>query len=333
MKDVTVQWLYCSWWWVAVLLGCSMIGCILLQWFYKRKIVDTLTSPSRRFLLHRYSSSKMMLKELLLIASVILLLAAALRPQRLGEALSVEQRGRDIIIALDISRSMLAADLEPSRLEWAKHKIKKLLTLLGADRVSLLLFAGSCYVQCPLTTDFDTFTLFLEGVDQTAIGSGSTSIALALQKALQIVEQKKERTNTVLLLVTDGEDYSSDLESYKTRAAANALHIVTLGIGSTYGAPIPIIDAKGAIVGYEKDENNTVVISTLHEPTLQALAQQTGGLYVKSTASDDDLLNIQEYINGCEKDVTGPESLVQWQEWYHPLVIIALLLLLMEWLL
>lgn len=290
------------------------------------------TGKARMFLRH-CSLGKISIKTILLTIGLISLFMAFLRPMWNKKEQVVEQTGRDLFIALDISRSMLAADVSPNRLTVAKEKIKKLLPLLSCERVGLILFSGSSIMQCPLTTDYDAFLMFLDQIDAETVSSGTTALDQAILKAMESFGAMPDKKNKLLVIFTDGEDFSSNLSDIKKKAAAAGLHIFTLGVGTPEGAPIPLYDPYGKQIGHQKDSKGNVVISRLNEGILKSVAQDSGSIYLHMTADDSDLQSLVRALTAFEKEKLEDKKLTLLEDQYHYFLIISFGCLLLEWIL
>ena len=313
------------------------VALFLLVWYYrkKQKIAELLAAPQwRSTLVLHFSSKKNSCKACCYAVGFIFLFLALLQPQWDTKEEQVQQQGRDLVLALDISRSMLAQDIKPNRLAFAKEKIKKLLPLLASERISLLLFSGESVMQCPLTTDYDAFLLFLEQIDVETISSGTTALDKALQKVILMFKEQPLKKNKLLVIFTDGEDFSSNLSQIKQEARAINLPIVTVGIGTSEGAPIPVIDDYGTIVDHQRDETGGIVISRLNEGILSSLAQSLDGLYVLASTHDDtDLKKITNYIERIEKEAFDDKKVSSLENQYFYFAAISFLGFVVGWLL
>lgn len=311
------------------------VACLLIYRFIKnRRQVQLLVADCYvNFMIRNYSFAKKIMKSLLIFIGTFFLLCAFLRPQWDKQEQSVMQEGRDLMIAIDISRSMLAQDVKPNRLYFAKEKIKKLLYNLSCERVGLIVFSGSTIVQCPLTTDYAAFFLFLEQLDIDTISQGSTALDQAIKAALDVFEAIPSRKTKLLVAFTDGEDFSKNLEGIKDRVLRDGLSIFTVGVGSAHGAPIPVLNDKNQHIGWEKDDRGHVIMSRLHENLLADIAMQTGGKYVRALESDDDIALLINSINKFEKDKLEDKTVEAFQEQYPYCIAMTFLCFALEWIL
>ena len=284
-------------------------------------------------MLRNFSSAKLLSKMVLMTLGMLFLFLALLRPQWNRREETVMQEGRDLFIALDVSRSMLARDYEPDRLNFAKKKIKRLLHTLDCERVGLLLFSGTAFVQCPLTSDHAAFTMFLDSVDVETISSGTTALDLAIKKVLEAFGQNPDRKNKLLVLYTDGEDFSSNLAGVKRQAHQEGLHIFTMGVGTPEGAPIPLLDEKGKPKGHQLDQKGAVVISRLNEGILHTLAADSGGAYIRLTQDDTDIKALMRQVQQFEKEQLEDKKFATLEEQYPYFVAISFLCFALEWIL
>lgn len=319
----------------SILVMLCLVSAILVYKGYKFSyIVNRIVSFNLRSqVLKNGSFVRYGCKTALYFTGFLFLMLALLRPQWDKKEEIVEQEGRDILIALDISRSMLAQDEKPNRLEFAKQKIEKLLRNLSCERVGLILFSGTTVLQCPLTTDYAAFFTFLKQIDAETISSGTTTLDQAIRQAIAVYDSMSSRKTKLVCLFTDGEDFSTNLTGIKEKAAAQGLSIFTIGIGSEYGAPIPIIDQNGKQIGFEKDHKDTVIMSKLNEGILKNLASNTGAQYFHATQSDTDIAQLIAYVEKFEKDKIEDKTVDRLQEKYNYFVIVSFICFLLEWLL
>lgn len=226
-----------------------------------------------------------------LLAALLLLLALA-RPQWGFHWEEFRQRSLDIIVLLDSSKSMLAQDIKPSRLQQAKWAVSDLVKELRGDRIGLIPFAGSSFLQCPLTIDYPAFLMTLDDVYAGIIPRGGTAIAQALQAAMDSFE-KTDQADKVIILISDGEDHEGDVESVIKRLKEEKIKVFAIGVGSLEGELIPSPDPAGQ-GPFLKDRANQVVKSSLRESVLEQVALETGGAYVRSAPGDFGLERIYQ---------------------------------------
>lgn len=300
--------------------------------FYKA-ISKLAPQKFRSFLIKNASLVRNSIKTLLFFVGFAFLMLALLQPQWDKKEEVVQQEGRDLLIALDISRSMLGQDEKPNRLDFAKQKIKKLLYNLSCERVGLILFSGTTVVQCPLTTDYAAFFMFLDQIDAETISSGTTSLDQAIRQAMSIFDAMTTKKTKLLCLFTDGEDFSTNLSGIKEKAAGQGLSIFTFGIGSEHGAPIPIIDQNGKQVGFEKNSDGSIVMSKLNVGVLKNLSTQTGGKYIQAVDSDKDVYELIQFVDSFEKDKLEDKTVDRLQEKYPYFVMVSFVFFVLEWLL
>ena len=290
------------------------------------------TKQAQKFL--RYCSMpKMIFKAILLCVASLFLFVALLRPMWNKKEETVEQEGRDLFIALDISRSMLAADCAPNRLTCAKNKIKKLLPMLSCERVGLILFSGSSIIQCPLTTDYGAFLMFLDAIDADTVSAGTTALDQAIATAMQAFGHMKDKKNKLLVIFTDGEDFSSNLANVKREAIQKGLHIFTVGVGTPEGAPIPLYDPFGHQIGHQLDDKGNVVITRLNEGILRSVAADSGSIYLTLTADDTDIRSLVRAVSSFEKEKIEDKKIAMLEDQYHYFLLVSLICLLLEWIL
>lgn len=269
---------------------------------------------------------------LITLAALFLVLAMA-RPQWGKKMELVRREGLDLMVAVDVSASMLAADMPPSRLTKAKSEVAGLMDLLKGDRIGLVVFSGDAYVQCPLTLDYAAAKMFLDHIDYGSVSKPGTNVGLAIRKATAAFVQK-ERKYKVLLLITDGEDTEEgDLHEAAEEAKKTGVILYTIGVGTPAGEPIPLRNAAGQVTGYKRDEANQVVMSRLDERTLQEIAVKTGGKYYRATAGELELEKIFDDISKMErKELTG-RFMARWEERFGLFLLAAFALLSVEFLL
>jgi Ca-activated chloride channel family protein len=299
----------------------------------KQRSVKKLTGLRLTGLVRNFSVPRNIIKMVCMSLGILCLLIALLHPQWSRKEQVVSQRGRDVFIALDVSRSMLATDCAPNRLACAKEKIKKLVRSLSCERVGLILFSGSAFVQCPLTDDYGAFFMFLDQVDVETISSGTTALDQALKITLDAFAGMPKKKNKLLIIFTDGEDFSSNLRGLKQQAQEANLRIFAFGVGTSEGAPIPLFDEHGKSTGHQKDEYGKIVISRLNDGILRTLAQDAGGKYLSVTQDSSDVHQLVSSIESFEKEHLDDKSVSELEEQYQYFLLASFFLFALEWLL
>ena len=240
-----------------------------------------------------HSRQRLWIKNSLLILGVFLLFMTLSRPQWGADWESAETIGMDVMIALDTSRSMLAEDINPNRLERSKLAVLDLLETIRGDRVGLIAFAGRAFLQSPLTLDYQAFQQTLAAIDTDTIPLGGTDIAAAIDEAEAYFE--KTGNERILILITDGEDLEASGLQRAREAGNNGTRILTVGVGSTRGELIPITNARGER-DFLRDDSGTPVSTALDESMLRRIAEVTNGLYAPMGPTGDGLLRAYEFI-------------------------------------
>lgn len=213
----------------------------------------------------------------------VFLIITLTRPRWGAQIEYVERQGIEIIVALDVSESMLAEDFKPSRLARAKLEITELMDRLEGNEMGLVLFSGAAFVQFPLTSDFATARMFLEAARPDIISRPGTAIAEAIEIAMTGFNEERA-TQKVIILLTDGENHEGDVAAAAEKAAEEGIIIYTIGFGSPQGEPIPQYNELGELTGYKRDRQGEIVLTRLDETTLQQIALATNGRYFRAAA-------------------------------------------------
>ena len=265
---------------------------------------------------------------LLILATLFLVLALA-RLQFGTHLELLKRKGIDIVIALDVSNSMLARDIRPNRLDKARQEIRGIIDRLKGDKIGLIAFAGEAFVQCPLTLDYSAASFLLTAMDQTSVSIQGTSLTAAIEMATRSFDPQ-QRKHKALLLLTDGEDHDKGAVQAAEEARKTGVKIYAVGIGNPLGEPIPILDRRGNQVGFKKDENGDVIVSKLNEEILQKIALASGGKYYRATAGELELDRIFEEISHIEKKELEDTLVTRYDDRYQWPLLLALLLVVGE---
>jgi len=259
---------------------------------------------------------------LVAIALFSILLA---RPQFGSKLETVTRSGVEVIIALDISNSMLAEDVRPSRLEKAKHLIGRLVDQLKDDKVGLIVFAGDAFTQIPITNDYISAKMFLQSIDPTLLSKQGTAIGSAIELATRSFTSKEE-VGRAIILITDGENHEGGVDQAIKKAREKGIQIHALGVGSPEGAPIPIRGSND----YMKDREGNVVVTRMNEEMCQQVAQQGNGIYVRVDNTNTAQRAISKEIDKMAKADIETEVFTEYNEQFQVIAWIIFIFLLIE---
>lgn len=307
---------------------------LLFIWYrVKRQTGTAKKLDKNKRLLTNYSKYKVYSKVILSSFGILALFIALLHPRwgRLQE--TVEQRGRDIFIALDTSRSMLAQDTKPNRLHCAQQALKLVLNKLASDRVSIILFCDKARTFCPLTRDKELACMFIDTVQPSSMSLGTTCVDQPIYKAIEQCKRCPQHKSRLLIIATDGEDFSGSLDAARSAAQQAGLTLLILGVGTQAGSPIALYDDQNKLTGYVKDANNHVVISKLNESALTHMAQQTGGIYCTIDRETPLVDTIVKSIEHHEKEHIDQCTVSSLQEQYPWFLLISFCCFVLEWIL
>lgn len=268
------------------------------------------------------------IKALLLLLSMGLMLFALAGPRWGSHYEEVSQKGVDIMLLIDVSPSMLVEDISPNRLERARREILDFMKVVQGDRLGLVAFAGAAFIQCPLTLDYAALEMFLSALQPDLIPVPGTDLGAAIDMGISAFDDESA-TDKVILLITDGEDNEKRGIEAARQAAATGVKVFIFGIGDVSGGPIPEFGGSG---GYKKDRQGNLILSKLDEDGLQAIADKTGGTYVRSVAGDLDLDHL--YFDGIKSRTRAQElksgKIKVYEERFPLFVLAAFILLLLE---
>lgn len=278
-----------------------------------------------KLLMSGYSSRLFLLKNCLLLGAFVTCILAAMNPRRPGKSVSSVKKGIDVAIVLDVSNSMLAADLPPGRLERAKQFIGKLIDAMPDDRFALILFAGKSYLQMPLSADHGSAQFYVAAATTRAVPQQGTVIGAALEMSERVFKADTKNYKSVLL-ITDGEDHDDAALQTAANLAERGVMINTVGIGSIEGTVIN----DPATHSPKTDENGNVVVSKLNENLLKEIADKTNGVYVHLQNSDDAVAGIKTQLSQIDKKAYQDIASMSFVNYFMILSFIALLMLLVE---
>ncbi|MGB2398186.1 MAG: VWA domain-containing protein [Flavobacteriaceae bacterium] len=289
--------------------------------FSSVKILDILSPNRSRF--------KPFLKLLVVSIGFSCLFIALVNPKIGTQLETVKREGVDIVFAIDVSKSMLAEDIAPNRLEKAKRLVSALLNDLASDRVGIIAYAAQAVPQLPITTDYSAAKMFLQALNTDMLSSQGTAIDAAISLATTYFDDT-EQTNRVVFILSDGEDHSeSETIDAAQRANALGIKIFALGVGTEKGAPIPI-KRNGVVERYKKDENNEVVITKRNTVVLESIAETTEGAYTDGNDTQAVLSFVRDQLKQMEKKEFEAKKFVSYKDRFQPFLIAGFLLFLID---
>lgn len=308
-------------WWLLIVIGLIVLEIVL--WNKRRQLIAGLFQGELAdLMLRNWDKKKHLIKRVLFVLAILFLVLALTRPQW-GQKAEVSGRmGIDVMIAIDVSRSMLAQDLSPNRLENAKSSLNLIIDELAGNRIGLVAFAGSSFVNCPLTTDVGAVKIFLKSIDTELIPNPGTDIGGAIQTCVKAFG--KSANSKVIILLTDGEELTGSALAAAELAQKEGIRIFVVGIGSMEGAPIP---AEG---GFKKDKEGNVILTRVNQELLQALSEKTGGRAFLISQDRTGFQKLFAAISALPKQRLKNSMAYQYQDRFQIFVFFSLLCLIAE---
>lgn len=271
------------------------------------------------------SSVRPHIKFALLMLSLTLLIFALARPQYGTKEETIKRQGIEMMVALDISNSMLAEDVAPSRLDKAKQMVTSMINKFVDDKVGLVVFAGDAFVQLPITCDYVSAKTFLQNIDPSLIPAQGTAIGKAIETSLRSFGGESEASRAIIL-ITDGENHEDDAIGAAKKAKEAGVKIMVVGIGKPEGSPIPVPGSNN----FMKDRQGNVVVSRLNEEMCREIAATGGGIYVRADNTNSAVRALEHEIEQLSKSEIETKVFTDYNEQYQSFVLIALLLLIIE---
>lgn len=293
-------------------------------------------SAQKRFadstLLKKLSPERSLFKpalKIFVISLAIFFLVIALVNPKMGTKLeTVKREGVDLVFAIDVSKSMLAEDIAPNRMEKSKQLVTQIINNLGSDRIGIIAYAGSAYPQLPITTDYSSAKLFLSQMNTDMLSSQGTAIREAIELA-KTYYNDEEQTNRVLFIISDGEDHVGESSNIAEQANKEGIRIFTIGVGETTGGPIPL-KRNGIVQSYKKDQNGETVITKLDEQTLKDIASEANGEYIYGKSTDEVTEKVKEILNGMNKKEFEAKQFADFKDQFQWFLGAGLLLLFLD---
>ena len=287
------------WFWTLGIIPVIVLFFLVLQ-FWKHRTQQKFADKS---LMKRLSPDTSFFKstlKIIVLSLAFLCFSIALVNPKIGTKLeTVKREGVDIVFAVDVSKSMLAEDIAPNRLEKAKQLVTQIINNLASDRVGIIAYAGKAFPQLPITTDYASAKMFLNNMNTDMLSSQGTAINEAIKLATTYFDDE-EQTNRVLIIISDGEDHSEAAIDVAEEANEEGIRIFTIGVGDVKGGPIPL-KRNGVVISYKKDNQGETVITKLNEDTLIGIAEEADGAYINGKVTNDVVENIREILNTMDK--------------------------------
>ena len=268
---------------------------------------------------------KPILKLVVLLLAFLGLIIALVNPKIGTKMETVKREGIDIVFAMDVSKSMLAEDVAPNRLDKSKQIVSQIINQLGSDRIGIVAYAGSAFPVLPITSDYSVAKMFLQSMNTEMVSSQGTSLDDAIRLAITYFDEKS-KTSKLLVLISDGEDHSDDAQAAAEEANKAGLKIITISIGTEKGATIPL-KRNGVVESFQKDNNNQVVITKMNKASLEAIAKATKGGYVNGNNTKNVLEYIKATLDKIQKTEFESTEMADFQSQFQWFLGFAFLLL------
>ena len=312
-------------WWL-VTIPVFVIGYVVYTHRKRRQLTEFGDSELMAQLMPDASKSRPVVKFGILMFALALLIVAVARPQYGQKERSVKRQGCEVMVALDISNSMLAEDVSPNRLDRAKQMLSKMMDGMVDDKVGLIVFAGEAFTQLPITCDYVSAKMFLNTISPSLIATQGTAIGAALQRAIVSFGEQESDAGRAIILITDGENHEDDAIAAANKARELGIKVLVVGIGKPEGSPIP----KPGTNDYFKDRSGQVVVSRLNEEMCQQIAQAGQGIYVRCDNTNTALRSLQKELEEVATAELETTVYADYNEQYQSFVLVALLLLVVE---
>jgi Ca-activated chloride channel family protein len=300
---------------------------LLVLWWKKRTQRKFASAGMLQKLAPDISVFKSVLKLLFFIFGISFLILALVNPKIGTKLKTLKREGVDVVFALDVSRSMLAEDIAPNRLEKSKQIISKIIDKLGSDRVGIIIYAGNAYPLLPITTDHGAAKMFLQNASPDLVSSQGTAINEALNLA-KTYYNNDEQTNRFLIIISDGEDHQEETKQLAQNISNDGIKVFTIGVGTEKGAPIPL-KVNGSLIGYKKYKGETV-LTKRNSNLLKGVADAANGSYIDGNLTDKPVRAIEEIIGNAEKTEFETKQFSDYKDQFQWFLGIGMLFLLLD---
>ncbi len=308
-----------------VVIPLFYLGFYIYRAQYKKRLREFADLTTLKQLMPEYSPSKPVLKFHILMFVLVLLITSLARPQFGSKLKEVKRKGIEVIIALDVSNSMMATDISPNRLERAKQAISTLVGKMKNDLIGMIVFAGEAYTQLPITTDYASAKMFLTNITPDAIARQGTAIGKAINLARKSFTQNEETTK-VIIIISDGENHEGDAIEGAKLASDEGIKIYTIGMGSTKGSLIPLKNRSGFVT----DRQGNPVTTKMNSEMLNQIAVAGNGSFYQASTTNVGLQRLYADLKKLEKGEIETKVYSEYDDQYTYLVSLALVLLILD---
>jgi Ca-activated chloride channel family protein len=301
---------------------------LLVLWWKKRTQRKFSNETLLKKLAPNSSTFKSALKLIMLLVGISFLIISLVNPKMGSKLKTVKREGVDIVFALDVSKSMLAEDIAPNRLEKAKQIITKIIDKLGSDRVGVIIYAGNAYPLLPITTDHAAANMFLQNANPDMVSSQGTAINEALELAKRYYNND-EQTNRFLIIISDGEDHQEETKQVAQNLSNDGIKVYTVGVGTEKGGPIPM-RLNGSMIGYKKDRKGETVITKRNTEVLENIADIGNGKYIDGNFTENPVKEIADIVANAQKSEFETKQFADYKDQFQWFLGIGILFLLVD---
>ena len=317
-----------SYFYILLIIPIMIIGFLFLKTWKKNIQKKYISKNLLQFLSPNISNFKPRIKLLFLILFILFSTIALVNPKIGTELKTVKREGVDIVFALDVSKSMLAEDIAPNRLEKAKRIVSEIINTLNNDRVGVIAYAATALPILPITDDYSTAKTFLQSLNTDMLSSQGTAIIQSINLAQKFYDDE-DQTNRVLCILSDGEDHEVERQNLLELAERSGITIITIGLGSVKGAPIPIKE-NNIVKSYKKDENGDVVVTKLNAQLLNTIANSSSGIYIEGLNTELVVEEISKRLKEMDKKEFESKQFVAYKDQFQWFISFAILFLSLE---
>ena len=317
-----------SYFYILLIIPIMIIGFLFLKTWKKNIQKKYISKNLLQFLSPNISNFKPRIKLLFLILFILFSTIALVNPKIGTELKTVKREGVDIVFALDVSKSMLAEDIAPNRLEKAKRIVSEIINTLNNDRVGVIAYAATALPILPITDDYSTAKTFLQSLNTDMLSSQGTAIIQSINLAQKFYDDE-DQTNRVLCILSDGEDHEVERQNLLELAEQSGITIITIGLGSVKGAPIPIKE-NNIVKSYKKDENGDVVVTKLNTQLLNTIANSSSGIYIEGLNTELVVEEISKRLKEMDKKEFESKQFVAYKDQFQWFISFAILFLSLE---